>query len=55
LAQTPLMFSTFGDVGSIANAGKYEIATISGRSPAAGTPTTITFSSGLVNNFNSGD
>lgn len=46
--------SSFGDVGSIANAGIYEILTISSRSPATGTPTTITLSSSLTNNFNTG-
>lgn len=46
--------SSFGDVGSIANAGIYEIMTISSRSPATGTPTTITLSSSLTNNFNTG-
>ncbi len=46
--------SSFGNVSSIANAGIYEIKTISSRSPATGTPTTITFSSGLVNSFNVG-
>ena len=46
--------SSFGNLGSIANAGVYEIKIISGRSPATGTPTTITLSSGLINTFNTG-
>ncbi len=46
--------STFGNLGSIGNAGVYEIGIISSRSPATGTPTTITLSNPLVNNFNVG-
>lgn len=46
--------AAFGDLGGIANAGVYEIGTISARSPAAGTPTTITFSTPLVNTYNTG-
>ena len=46
--------AAFGNLSAIANTGKYEIRTISARSPAAGTPTTITLSSGLVNTFNTG-
>jgi Secretion system C-terminal sorting domain len=46
--------ASFGDLGSIGNAGNYEIRTISARSPAAGTPTTITLSGSLSNTFNTG-
>ena len=46
--------AAFGNLSTIANAGRYEIKTISARSPAAGTPTTLTLSSGLVNTFNTG-
>lgn len=46
--------AAFGNLSTIANAGKYEIRTISARSPAAGTPTSITLSSGLSNTFNTG-
>ena len=34
--------ASFGDLGSIANAGVYKVGVISARSPAAGTATTIT-------------
>ena len=46
--------AAFGNLSSIANAGIYEIRTISARSPATGTPTNITLSSGLTNTFNTG-
>lgn len=46
--------AAFGNLSSIANAGTYEIRTISARSPAAGTPTTITFSSPLSGTYNTG-
>lgn len=46
--------ATFGNVGSIANAGVYEIKTITFRSPSVGTPTLITLSSALVSPFNTG-
>jgi hypothetical protein len=46
--------AAFGNLGAIANAGVYEIGIISARSPAAGTPTTITFSSPLAGNYNTG-
>lgn len=46
--------AAFGDLSGIANAGTYEIRTISARSPAAGTPTTITFSSPLSGTYNTG-
>ncbi len=46
--------ASFGNLGAIANAGVYEIAIISARSPAAGTPTTITFSSPLAGTYNTG-
>lgn len=45
---------SFGDLGSIASVGVYEIGIISSRSPAAGTPTTITLASPLNNTFNTG-
>jgi hypothetical protein len=46
--------AAFGNLGAIANAGVYEIGIISARSPAAGTPTTITFSSPLAGTYNTG-
>jgi len=46
--------STFGDLSSIANAGRYEVRTISTVSPSSGTPTTITLSSALGNTYNTG-
>ena len=46
--------ASFGDLGTIGNAGNYEIRIISGRSPAVGTPSTITLSSALTNTFNTG-
>jgi hypothetical protein len=46
--------STFGDLSSISSAGLYEIGTIASRSPATGTPTTITLSTALVNNYHTG-
>jgi len=46
--------ASFGDLGTIAKAGLYEIGIISARSPATGTPTTITLSSPLANTFNTG-
>ena len=46
--------ATFGNIGSIGNAGVYETAIISSLSPATGTPTTIVLSNPLVNNFNIG-
>lgn len=46
--------STFGDLSSIQNAGRFEVAQISAKSPAAGTPTTITLGSALVNTYNTG-
>ncbi|MBL7936493.1 MAG: hypothetical protein JNM51_11875, partial [Bacteroidia bacterium] len=46
--------ASFGNLGAIANAGVYEIGIISARSPAAGTPTTITLSSPLAGTYNTG-
>jgi hypothetical protein len=46
--------AAFGDLSSIANAGSYEIRTISARSPATGTPTNITLSDPLTTTFNIG-
>ncbi|MES2514882.1 MAG: T9SS type A sorting domain-containing protein [Bacteroidota bacterium] len=46
--------AAFGNLGSIASAGQYEVRTISARSPATGTPTTITLSSALANSYNTG-
>lgn len=46
--------AAFGNLSSIANAGIYEFGTISARSPAAGTPTTITLASALANTYNTG-
>lgn len=46
--------ATFGDIASIGSAGLFEIRTILSRSPAAGTPTTITLSTTLGNTYNTG-
>ncbi len=46
--------STFGDLASISSAGLYELGTIASRSPATGTPTTITLSSALANTYHTG-
>lgn len=46
--------ASFGNLGTIANAGVYEIGIISARSPAVGTPTTITLSSPLAGTYNTG-
>ena len=46
--------AAFGNLSAIANAGNYEVAVISARSPATGTPTNITLSSALANTFNTG-
>lgn len=46
--------ATFGDLSAIANAGNYEFRTILSKSPASGTPTTITLSSPLSNTYNTG-
>lgn len=46
--------SSFGNLSSIANAGKYEIRTITSRLPVTGTPTSITLSSALSIPFNTG-
>lgn len=44
----------FGDLSNIANAGRYEVAYIASRSPASGTPTTITLAAPLANTYNTG-
>lgn len=46
--------ATFGDLSAIGNAGNFEVRTILSRSPAAGTPTTVTLSAPLVNTYNTG-
>lgn len=46
--------STFGDLGSIANAGRYEVANVSAVNRSAGTATSIGLSSALVNTYNTG-
>lgn len=46
--------STFGDLGTIANAGRYEIRKIVSRLPATGTPTSITLDFALTYTFNTG-
>jgi hypothetical protein len=46
--------ATFGNLGSIANAGVYEIRIIASRLPASGTPTAVTLSQALTNTFNTG-
>ncbi|MDF2452000.1 MAG: hypothetical protein K0S26_1504 [Bacteroidota bacterium] len=45
---------SFGDLGNIAKAGIYEIGIISSRSPATGTPTTITLAAPMLNTFSTG-
>lgn len=44
--------SSFGNVSIIGNAGVYEFATISAKTPASGNPTSITLVLPLTNNFN---
>lgn len=46
--------STFGNLSSIANAGKYEIRTIAAVTPTSGTPTSVTLSAVLANTYNTG-
>jgi hypothetical protein len=46
--------NTFGNLGSIANGGNFEIRTIASRLPAVGTPTSITLNAGLINTYNVG-
>jgi len=46
--------STFGNLSSIANAGRYEVRTITARTPASGAPTSVTIFPVLANTFNTG-
>lgn len=46
--------ATFGNLSAIANAGRYEVATISARTPATGAPTSLTLSAALANTYNTG-
>lgn len=46
--------SSFGDLSSIQNAGRYEIRQIASHTETAGVPTTITISGSLVNTYNTG-
>lgn len=46
--------ATFGNLSAISSAGLYEIGIITSRSPATGTPTTITLSTALANTFHTG-
>lgn len=46
--------SSFGDLSAIANAGIYEIRTISAVTPTSGTPTSVTITPALANTFNTG-
>lgn len=46
--------SSFGNLSSIANAGSYEIRTISARTPTSGSPTSVTLSAALTNTYNTG-
>ena len=46
--------TSFGALGSIANAGVYEIATVLAVNRSAGTPTTIALSAPLANTYNTG-
>ncbi len=46
--------ATFGDLSTIANTGKFEVAKITAVNLSAGTPTSITLGSALVNTYNTG-
>ena len=46
--------SSFGNIAAIASAGRFEAKTISARSPASGTPTSITVASTFGNTYNIG-
>lgn len=46
--------SGFGDLGSIQNAGRFEVAQISAVNLSAGTPTSIALATPLVNTYNTG-
>ena len=46
--------STFGNLSSIANAGKYEVRIISAVTPTSGAPTSLTLSTTLGNTYNTG-
>jgi hypothetical protein len=46
--------SSFGDLSSIANAGRYEIRTISAVTPTSGTPTSVTITPALSFTYNTG-
>lgn len=46
--------SSFGNIAAIASAGRFEAKTISARSPASGTPTSITVASTFGNAYNIG-
>lgn len=46
--------ASFGNLGSIAQAGIYEVATISAVNLSVGTPTSIVLSTALVNTYNTG-
>jgi Secretion system C-terminal sorting domain len=46
--------NTFGNLSAIANAGNYEVRTITAKTPATGTPTSITLNSALTYTFNTG-
>jgi hypothetical protein len=44
--------ATFGDLSTIANAGKYEIGIIAAVTPTTGAPTSLTLSTALANAYN---
>lgn len=46
--------TTFGNLGGIASAGLYEVATIASVNLSAGTPTSIGLTSALINSYNTG-
>lgn len=46
--------TTFGNIGSISNAGNFEVMSILSRTPAVGTPTAVTLSGALANTYNTG-
>lgn len=46
--------STFGDLSSIANAGRFEVRFISAVTPTSGAPTSVTLTAPLTNTYNTG-
>lgn len=46
--------ATFGNLSAIANAGRYEVRTITAVTPTTGTPTSVTITPALANTYNTG-